>query len=71
MYDVSFHNIVQINNSVMWDWQYSLEYSIIYVNVGIFHIGLYVPQKIVMDMNNVMFMLSMILQQNGKRSLSV
>ena len=49
------HNIIQIHNNVLWDWQYSMEYSSYFSpNVGIFHEILAVPHNIVMDLNNIM-----------------
>ena len=42
------HNIIQIQNNVMRDWQYSTKYSHIRVII------LPVPHNIVLDMNNVM-----------------
>jgi hypothetical protein len=49
------HNIIQIHNSVLWDWQYSVEYAPHSDWMwGILHTILLVPQNIVMDLNNVM-----------------
>ena len=52
----AIHNIIQIHNSVLWDQQYSTEYSkhsgrILEYSVEI----LSGPQNTVMDLNNVKF----------------
>ena len=43
------HNIIQIHNSVLWDWQYSTEYSSIFLthilNVGIIPWNIVNPAK--------------------------
>ena len=51
---VGLSNIIQIHNSVMWDLQYSKEYSHSNFNVGKYHRILLVTHNIVMDLNNVM-----------------
>ena len=59
------HNIIRIHSGVMWDWHYAMEYSYIFPHIqfecrtylGIFHGILSVPQNIVMDMNNAMYLL--------------
>ena len=49
---VEFHNIIQISNNVLWDWQCFVEYSPHSIWIcGI----LSSPQNIVMDLNNIMF----------------
>jgi hypothetical protein len=48
------HSIIQIHNSVLWDWQYYGDVFIFRLNVGIFCIIMSVPHNIVMDLNNVM-----------------
>ena len=50
----SAHYIIQIHNSVLWNWQYFVEYSPHSIWMWrIFHIILAVPHNIVMDMYNV------------------
>ena len=53
------YNIIQIHNNVMWDWEYFAEYSSHCDRMyRIFFIILLVPQNIVMDLNDVMAMIS-------------
>ena len=56
---ISNLNIIQIHSSVLWQWQYFVEYSIIQNVWGILCRKLCVPHNIVMDMNNVMMMYHM------------
>ena len=49
------HNIIQIHNNVLCDWQYYVEYPIIsYLMCGIFRKILSVPHNININMNIVM-----------------
>ena len=49
------HNIIQIHNNVMWDWQNYEEYSAHSIWMGgIFPMILPIPQNTVMDINNGM-----------------
>jgi hypothetical protein len=48
------HNIIQIHNNVMWDWQYYVKYSPTFkLNMRIFLRILSVPDNTIMDLNNV------------------
>ena len=50
------HDIIQIHNSVMWDWQYSTEHSIysIWMHGEIFYMIMLVAENIVVHLNNIM-----------------
>ena len=49
------HNIVQIHDSILWDWQNSIEYSPYFnTNDGMLRWMCLVPQNNVMGLNNVM-----------------
>ena len=49
------HNIIQIHNNVLWDWQYYAKYSTYsYWMWELFCMTLSDPRKIVMNMNNAM-----------------
>ena len=49
------HNIIHIQNIVLWEWQYSTKYSPpSHCMWDIFRIILSIPHNIVMDLNNVM-----------------
>ena len=51
----SYHNIIHIHKSVLWDWQYSMEYFPHSIWIWrIFHGIWWVPHNIVLDLNNVM-----------------
>jgi len=61
----SFINIIQIHNNVLWKWNYSTNYSLLFstfsLKLGnirkIFNGMLLVPRNIVMELNNVIFLL--------------
>ena len=56
-------NTIQIHNNVLWDWQDFMKYSQLFSTFKfpeIFHEIMLVLQNIVMDMNNVMSMLTLI-----------
>ena len=63
----TIYNIIQIHNSFLWDWQYSIKYSQMFIHSTwmweyprLFFGILLVPQNIVMDLNNVMLKLVMV-----------
>ena len=53
-FKVKFHNIIQIHNNVLWDWQYSTRYYRMWEIYGNILWNFPTPHKIVMDLNNVM-----------------